>query len=397
MDSKGALRLLLLWLLISSVYYVDTLLTGNFTVDYAEGTNHKIIKYVVCLAFSIYLLCKARRFGMLFIALAILAIAGLLVVTHGALVLSMLVWVTLGSMGGFVAVFQVWKDKADRIAAWIVYSAVVVGIFSIIELSLLSAVLASYWASTGAIRSVSTMFNPNNLGMYTGAALIFLPFIPGTRLFKSLMALPIIFALVASGSRTAWVALAVVVPLMLLADADIRDHSLRYLRRHAVSVTGAAVLCVLLITAVKVEDADQYDGAYRGADLYTASIRVENFMTYVGSLDWTILLPDLGDVRTHLIQDNFYLVALSGFGLIPLLVLGVFFLSQHTLYRHADPHNRLWRWVFVYYMISGLSGSFLNSFPNNQLFFIAMGAFFVDTVRRSGPAARVPVRLEGGR
>ncbi|EEL2474692.1 O-antigen polymerase, partial [Salmonella enterica] len=35
----------------------------------------------------------------------------------------------------------------------------------------------------------------------------------------------------------------------------------------------------------------------------------------------------------------------------------------------------VWRVIFIYFLISGLSNSFINSFPVNQLFFISCGYY----------------------
>lgn len=387
-------RVLLLWLFISAMYYIDTLLTANFAVAYDEGVYHKVVKYAVCMVFSSYFLLSTRQFGLLALSLVMLAIAAAMSVMRGKLELSMLVMLTVGTMGGFVATLQRWPRLGGALAAFVVYTAVVVGVLSAVELTVLSALFQSYYAYTEGVRSVSTMFNPNNLGMYTGVALIFLPFIERARYTKMLLALPILLAFFASGSRTAWLATAVVGILMMLFDRDIRRIAGSYLLRHAPLVAGLAFLCLSALALLTAETSEQVDSAHRGANLYTASIRVENFLSYLDGMDWTNLVPDYQGRRSHLIQDNFYLIVLSAFGALPLLLIALLYLTQMTLHWRGDLPNRLWRWVFLYYMITGLSGSFLNSFPNNQLFFISVGAFFVGTASpRRRLAAPAPPAL----
>lgn len=384
-------RMLLLWLFISAMYYIDTLLTANFAVAYDEGVYHKVVKYAVCMVFSTYFLLTTRNFGLLALSLVMLAIAATMSLMRGKLELSMLVMLTVGTMGGFVATLHRWPRMGGSIAAFIVYTAVVVGVLSALELTVLSALFQSYYAYTDGVRSVSTLFNPNNLGMYTGVALIFLPFIERTRYTKMVLALPILLAFFASGSRTAWLATALVGILMILFDRDIRRLAARYLLSHAPLLAGLAFLCLSALAMLTAETSEQVDSAHRGADLYTASIRIENFFSYLDGMDWTNLLPDYQGRRSHLIQDNFYLIILSAFGALPLLCIALLFLTQMALFWRGDLPNRLWRWVFLYYMITGMSGSFLNSFPNNQLFFISMGAFFVSTTSaRSRQAAPAP-------
>lgn len=379
--SATVMRFLQLWLVVSSLYYIDTLFTANFTTDLEEGAVHKIIKYAICFGFSMYFLVRARQLGLLIISFIILFVAGLLTLMRGGLELSMLAMLTLASMGGFSMVFTVFPGATGKLAACVVYSAVIVGFFSIIELSVLSALFQSYYASTNGVRSVSTLFNPNNLGMYTGAALIFLPFVPHGRFVKLLLALPIMFALLASGSRTAWVALVATGIVMAVFDREVTQAAMRYLRRYAPVLIALAITCSMGIAFLTSESAGEIEVSHRGADLYTASVRYENFLTYMGSLDWTVLLPDLFGARAHLIQDSFYLSALSSYGLIPILFMAAFFASQVRFYWRGTLDNRQWRWVVLYYLIGGFSGSFLNSFPNNQLFFISIGAFLVNSLQ----------------
>ena len=140
-----------------------------------------------------------------------------------------------------------------------------------------------------------------------------------------------------------------------------------------------AVFCLVGVFGVFVlAPFDQYDSTYRGMDLYTASIRAENLIGYYEEIDWTVFFPDLLGVRDLFVQDNFFLVFLNSFGFI-LCVVTMFFVlaSRDFLVKTRVVHFKAWRWVVVYYFISGLSGSFVNSFPNNQLFFIALGSFLV--------------------
>ena len=377
------------WLVVSAIYYIDTLLSGSFVVDYDEGVYHKITKYVVCFTFSVYLLGRAKNYIVLFATFYILAVSGLLIIQFG-LEISPLVMLTLASMGGFISVLHVWRERAELVARIVVYSGVIVGLFSMIELTVLSELFQSYWASTDGVRSVSTMFNPNNLGLYMGVCLIFVPFMKIRVYKKILCSLPIMFAFIASGSRTAWISLVTIILLVAVLDKTVLNRVIKYLKRYVFlfCVVFVAAVIGFLISWTQTE-LGQHEGNYRGASLYTANIRLENFYSYLNTLDLSIFLPDVLGVRSHLIQDNVYLIAMSSFGIIPLVFLALFFLSQFNIAINENMEIRVWCWVFVYYMISGLSGSFLNSFPNNQLFFISVGAIFVGRRKNAATSKQI--------
>ncbi|EAW3059112.1 O-antigen polymerase, partial [Salmonella enterica] len=108
----------------------------------------------------------------------------------------------------------------------------------------------------------------------------------------------------------------------------------------------------------------------------------ENFITYMNSIDFDMLLPDFLDKNINLISDNFYLVLLNYFGIIGVYI--VFFISVLLFYynmqtkdfdKNIDESISVWRVIFIYFLISGLSNSFINSFPVNQLFFISCGYY----------------------
>ncbi|EDR7169661.1 O-antigen polymerase, partial [Salmonella enterica subsp. houtenae] len=73
---------------------------------------------------------------------------------------------------------------------------------------------------------------------------------------------------------------------------------------------------------------------------------------------------------------------LNYFGIIGVYI--VFFISILLFYynmqtkdfdKNIDESISVWRVIFIYFLISGLSNSFINSFPVNQLFFISCGYY----------------------
>jgi hypothetical protein len=371
------LCLLCIWLFVSAFYYADTLFSGVFVLDMEEGFSHKLSKYVVCALISFCLILKSRS----------LFVGGASAIMFSLLVLQLLLLgspnlfsttvLTLITMAGLSCTLQIYPRSTRLIARSIVWSAALVGCISGVELTLLAENFISYWTSTGGVRSISTMFNPNNLGLYLGAALILLPWATQSGLAMISLAMPILFGFAVSGSRTAWFSLAVCLLALLLAPKsgkELRRTIFKYKKTMWLVAVGMLAVGSFFINTIAEIGIDS-EG--RGTDLYTASIRWTNFVAYLEQIDEYSLFPDINDRRVDLIQDNAYLIVFNTFGLILCFILSLTLLNLKRGPPLADNGNLAWIVLFFYYLISGLSGSFINSFPNNQLFFIALGASFV--------------------
>jgi hypothetical protein len=60
---------LALWLIASAFYYIQQLFLPSFGMGFDEGTQHKVLKYVVCMSLGIYFYIAARVYGLqLFLA-----------------------------------------------------------------------------------------------------------------------------------------------------------------------------------------------------------------------------------------------------------------------------------------------------------------------------------------
>lgn len=381
-----ALALLLLWLVASAFYYTEQLFSPNFYMGYDEGTLHKVIKYFACLSLSVYFCFAARAWGVLFFCTLLLLLAAFFVIDSGGLEVTAVSFLVTGTMAPFILIPKLFENRLLLIGRIIVICGAGVGIFSVIEMTLLAPIFESVWASTGSIRSISTLFNPNNLGLYVGVALVLLPNMKMKAIWASLCGALLIFSLVASGSRTAWVSLVVVLVYALIMSAKARARILNFVLRGlpqliliGVILFGVYMISLMYSSPVEVETAN------RGADLYTASIRWDNFLKFLGSMDVSLVFPDMAGLRTEYIQDNFYLVVLNSFGVVGLLFFIAFFVVFFSPWRNTNSDVFPWRLVFIFYMVSGLSGSQLNSFPNNQMFFISMGSLWAYrvTMRRS--------------
>lgn len=371
------LRILCVWLFISAFYYAETLFSGEFILDLDEGFAHKFTKYVVCGAISAYLILRSRNLFAGGFSLCMLLLVSVHLLAGGIPNLFATTVFTLATMAGFATTLQVYPAHTRAIARAVVFSAAAVGCLSVIELTVLAERFLGYWAATGGIRSISTMFNPNNLGLYLGAAILILPWVALSQRMMLLLSVPILFGLAVSGSRTAWVSMFVCLLVLFLlpnAGRGLRHVAIRYrwLLGFLLAVMVATTLLVMSsINMIGIESES------RGSDLYTANLRWSNFLAYVEQIDSYSLLPDILDKRVNHIQDSVYLILFNTFGLTGFIVLSIVLgLGLRTGPRLPDNGHLAWRILLAYYLVSGLSGSFINSFPNNQLFFIALGGAF---------------------
>lgn len=375
---NAALLLLILWLTVSAFYYIENLFSPNFDFGTTEATPHKILKYAACLSFSLYFCLATHAYRLLLFCALILLLSSLLAISHNTFDISTVSIMITGTMMPFILVPTLWKDRLLLLGQVIVTCGAIVGFFSIIELTLLAEQFESYWTSTSSIRSISTMFNPNNLGLYTGICLLLLPHMKFRTGWAIVFGMLLIFSLIASGSRTAWVSLALVQIYAMIVNANIRNTLTTLLTRNLVklALSGIAIASTYAV-ALATSTPPGFETVNRGTDLYTVTIRWQNFLTFASMIDDSILLPDQIGERTNYIQDNFYLVALNSFGVIGVLLLITFIITHFSLRRSKNPNLTPWKLVFIFYMVSGLGGSQLNSFPNNQLFFLSMGALLV--------------------
>lgn len=369
---------LCVWLFISAFYYAQTLFSGEFVLDLDEGFAHKFTKYVIGGGISAYLILRSRNFFVGGVSLLMLLALAYHLMLGGAPNLFATTVLTIGAMAGFASTLQVYPTATRSIARVVVLSGASVGCFSVIELTLLAEKFVGYWAATGGVRSISTMFNPNNLGLYLGAAFLILPWAAFSRRTSVALAAPILFGLVASGSRTAWVSLILCLLVLFLlpnTGRGLRRAAIRY--RYLLWIMLALTVATIPL-AMKIIDNFGIESENRGTDTYTASIRWTNFEAYVEQIDEYSLLPDLSDKRTERIQDNVYLVLFNTFGMGGFMVMLMALAAGMRPGPILPENGRLaWRLLLAYYLVSGLSGSFINSFPNNQMFFIALGGALV--------------------
>ncbi len=348
-------------------------------MDYEEGAIHRFAKYFICLLFTAFFCLILRAFSFLLLIAVMVLLSVTLIFYRGALEFSTLSIFITATMIAFSLIPSIWRNEMQALGRIIVYGGSVAGIFSIIELTFLAPLFSSIWASTQSIRSVSTLYNPNNLGLYSGACLILLSFLGFRPIVFAVCGALISFSFISSGSRTAWVALFAVIVQQLFTSSALRRKIVSITHRKIIAIISLIVLFAIILNGLQFSQPQnlEIEIANRGADLHTGSIRLNNFLDFIKSIDASILLPDLIGKRTNFIQDNFYLAIFNSFGIIGLIILITFYTMHFRLRKLRIPELMPWSLVFLFYLVSGLSGSQLNSFPNNQLFFLSLGAIFV--------------------
>lgn len=372
-------KLLALWVFLSAFYYVGNLLSGNLLVGQSEDFFSRIIKYLVSFGFLVAaffifrlysLLILVAFFSVVLLLLILLWILGYSVFTQMSLLLIFI------SFSGLVYFFQCLEQSdVEIILDSLVLSAFVVSIISFYEYFFMWPVLGEYWLATGGYRSVSTLLNPNNLGMYLGAALVVVSLRDRFHfLFRTLLFVVIFLALIMSGSRTALVSLIVPVSLGLLFSQGFKVKVTAFL------LYGVFFFCLIVAMFVFVLVDGVPDPSSRISDTYTASLRIEKYITYVTSIDTSYLLPDFIGERSYYVSESSYFYFINTFGIILLLfwLLVFSFLFRLRLASYgAGSASRVLKFLVLYYLIAFLFENMLASFPNNQLFFFALGSVLI--------------------
>ncbi|EFF6319516.1 O145 family O-antigen polymerase, partial [Escherichia coli] len=344
-----------------------------------EDLTQKIIKYIVCLVISLSILFIYKKFNYFFVLFFFLFLSVASALFSGAVTIyatTMLIIATMISFCLIIPLFSYNMVKVNRVLLW---TGVIVGTISVLELTVFYNYMVSYWAATDGIRSISSLLNPTNSGAYS-AIIILIALVTNIKsLFKrALFLIMPMITLISSGSRTAWLSLG----MTLLLTVVLRDSASIRLRKKIFTLASIGTVCGALYAIFYMGSISGIESQYRGLNTYTASIRVENFLTYLNLVDLNMLLPDFLDKNINLISDNFYLVMFNYAGLIGffivllILLLLIFWNIQFKIFNELMAEDiAIWRVVFIYFLISGLSNSFINSFPVNQLFFISCGYY----------------------
>ncbi|EHL3469409.1 O-antigen polymerase [Salmonella enterica] len=379
--NKFVYSVLKVWLIVSSLYYLNAIFSGVDALKYNEDLTQKFIKYAICFIISSFILFNGKRVNFLWVSLFFIILSVASVVIGNEVTVYATTMLIIATMIGFSQIILYFSNDMSKINMVLLWTGIIVGTITVLELTVFYDYMVSYWVSTGGVRSISSLLNPTNSGAYSAIIiLIALGTNIRSKFKKTLFVLMPMITLISSGSRTAWLSLA----LTLLLTVLLNDKASIRLRKKILVIAGIGAICGVLYAAFYMSSISGIQSQYRGLDTYTASIRVENFITYINSIDLGMLLPDFLDKNINLISDNFYLVLLNYFGIVGFYI--VFFSSMLLFYYDVqikgfnkiidiDESISVWRVIFIYFLISGLSNSFINSFPVNQLFFISCGYY----------------------
>ncbi|EBB8524913.1 O-antigen polymerase [Salmonella enterica] len=377
--NKFVYSVLKVWLIVSSLYYLNAIFSGVDALKYNEDLTQKFIKYAICFIISFFILFNSKRVKFLGASLFFIILSVASVVIGNVVTVYATTMLIIATMVGFSQIILYFSNDMSKINMVLLWTGIIIGSISVLELTVFYDYMVSYWVSTGGVRSISSLLNPTNSGAYSAIIiLIALGTNIRSKFKKTLFVLMPMITLISSGSRTAWLSLA----LTLLLTVLLNDKASIRLRKKILAIAGIGAICGVLYVAFYMSSISGIQSQYRGLDTYTASIRVENFITYMNSIDFDMLLPDFLDKNINLISDNFCLVLLNYFGIIGVYI--VFFISILLFYynmqtkdfdKNIDESISVWRVIFIYFLISGLSNSFINSFPVNQLFFISCGYY----------------------
>lgn len=383
-------KLISLWVFVSAFYYSNSLITGRLLTDEGEGAFHKAAKYLVCFLFGMYLVGRSGQLQLAGIGLIVgLQAVALFVATEPAGTTLDVHLIIVAIVGLIPLLSTIGSAGRARLNQAMTVAGAMVGGIAIVEVNLLAELFADYWAQTGGIRAISTLFNPNNLGVFLGACLI-IALSDNCRGRIRTLALPLIAAgLYLSNSRTAWIGVALIVvastfpPLLPVSGRPGRPLVTLGALFALLTMLG---LILILFSGLEALDSSGQAVEARALDTYTASIRFENMNTYLDQIGIHSLLPDIRGQNFALTTDNSYLVIVNSLGLIPTALLVLLIAVGYRLSLEAkEPGMTAWQRVLCFYLFVALGDSTVNAFPNNQFFAIALGSVLASrlTWRRS--------------
>lgn len=370
-------RMLCLWIFVSPFYYFWNFYTGNLLSGLDENFLHRILKYVFALCVCMLFFLKRPNLNILnlylffllcFLFFVLLSVGGFDTRIQVVLLL------TLISFSGFMLLpSYLSDDQLNMTLNYVVLSAVFVSLISFYEYFYMWPVLGDYWRVTGGYRSVSTMLNPNNLGVYLGMSLLILLLHSRFAIFWRFLAIVIITAaLLMSGSRTAVVS--IVIPLII---------GLLFSHRQKLKINGLLLFVIFLCVFsgfVVSAFITGYLSSGRYFNFETAVIRLDKYFSYLSMFDASYLSPDFKFARSFYVSESSYFYFLNTFGFLLSAFFGflylVFFRINWAFISLFGP-RRILMLIVLYYGISFMFENMIASFPNNQFFFFALGAILL--------------------
>lgn len=353
-----------IWITISSVYYIRQLLSGDIAASYEDSILSKVAKYVVVLSISVFFLVWS---GSVIAPSIILFLLGVVVSCYLFFPEYIYIYdsyVVIITMIGLCSVLGVaTSDNVIGLGRVIIFSGVLVSFIAVLEVCFLADLYAAYWAATGGVRAISTLLNPNNLGVYLGACLILCFVIPGAVFSKALSVVILTVGMYLSGSRTAWLSFVIVFSLWFLNFGMGRVTKASRLVFFMISVL-AVLVCALIIYS-------QADNFGRLQDFTSASIRLDKYMMYLSGFNINYFFPDFDGARLFLVSESSYFLLINAFGLIGILLVILLIFIMFGFRVSMMPY---FPYLVLYYIIVFFFENMVNSFPNNQLFLLSLGS-----------------------
>lgn len=366
----------LAWLFISAFYYAPNLIAGQLIIERGEDFWHKALKYIATafLGFCFLLLYHDLKYLLQLFFFYFLALFLIVLSPSGAVnnfgFDVVLVLAALSGLSNYASGMN--AEDFKRIFYVILISSVMVSVISYFEYFIFEPILGDFWRNTGGFRSVSTMLNPNNLGIYLGACLVLLlfsNFIVGRR--KLLCGLLVLGALLLTGSRTAIFSLVISIFLGAVYRGGGRI-SISALKNSILIFLILSVLSSLLVLSGVVVLPE------RAVDFETAFIRLGKYFQFVVDVDFSYFLPDFGMKRIDVVSESAYFHFLNALGLLlffPVALFACYKIDSGWLSHICRYHRgRFFDVAVLYYLIAMLFENVFMSFPNNQLLFIVLGA-----------------------
>lgn len=284
---RTLLVLLAVWFFVSAFYYASNFISGDLLANRSTDQFHKVAKYLIALSLSIAAVFLFRHWTLLLLYLILsllLLIFALLGIAEGNASQAMDTIVILISFVGITAIFSNLKTKdLEYLIRLIIISSIIISSVSFFEFLFMEQILGTYWRNTGGYRSVSTLLNPNNFGLYIGASILLLIRSEAITYFRAPALLILSSALIMSGSRTAMLALMTA----LVISVEFRQSINRNTFYKAIGFIVVTPLALVTL-AINIGIAD------RAVNFETAAIRIEKYFQFVTEIDITYLWPDLG-------------------------------------------------------------------------------------------------------
>lgn len=365
------------WFVFSSIYYVNFLLLGDVSADRDQSIFQSSIKIIFCFIVSAVFFYLSRMhlylvsYILFFSFFIFLYLLNVYFPFSTGFKYFVDIFMIMTSLLGYFFILRVLSSKQRLIVVDVfVFTGCIVSFFSIFEIFFLPHLFLSYWSQTGGVRSVSTLLNPNNMGVYIGACIVLLFYSSYRSYLKIFLFFLFLYPFFMSGSRTAWLGLSIIFLCINFFSFFRRVTILKVLKWMLLLF----VFCLILFLFLNGE----YKLGGRFSDGYTASIRLNKYFDYISGFEASYFFPDFLSERERLVSENMYFMVLNYFGIfIFFFVLFLFFsffkMKSDFLNSEKDV---VWVYIFLYFLLVGFFESIITSFPNNQLLFLAAGSLF---------------------